>query len=910
MKLPITGLLAAGALITTASAQTTFETAPSGLVTTTAGNSFDVDWADIDGDGDLDLYVTNGNAAVGNDLFVNQGDGTFIARIGDSIVTALANSSAAVFADIDGDDDLDVFVTNRNGADNFLFINDGGLQAGTPGDFTRDFASIVANDAGNSLNAAFGDVDGDGDADLFVVNDGEDNALYRNTGSGFTKVLVGAYVTDGGDSTDVSLADYDGDGDLDVFVANDSGRDGFYYTNNGGGVLTKITGVPQTSAGGDTKASAAGDIDGDGDSDLLLANFFATNNLFLNQGGAQGGTEGTFVDAPAGDYTADLRASFDIRLFDWDMDGDLDIASGNCCGQDNSFYVNGGVGIFAKVTQGPHVNDGGYSVATAFGDYDQDGTADLAVANITSSGSNLNFLYANRSPGSLERQTSGPLATDVLSPFDLVTGDLDADGDEDVVLLTTSGAPNGVYLNQGGDQLGTEGEFLADVGSGLASGTSSAYYGKLVDIDGDTDLDLVVANRSGGDNEIWINQGGAQAGTSGTFAAVVGDPAVTSGGNTRATDVADVNGDGLLDIVYGNAGGQDNELFINQGGSTWALDATSALVGLGGATFGTEFGDVDGDGDQDLFISNRNGEANVLLQNQGGDQAGVEGEFVALVGIAPVTDLGDSLSGTFGDMDADGDLDLFVSNDGVNFFYVNQGGAQGGVEGDWVAVTGVDPVLADRASRRAEFGDLDGDGDLDLAVPNVSQANELYRNLGDAGWLSIENAHATTGAGNSRGLAFADLDGDLDLELLVANFDEPTDVFTNTTPDVLVPDPWVDLGNGLAGINGVPELAGNGSLEDDTPVYWQVVDGAPNASTTFLIGIATLFAPFKGGTLVPTPDILIPGIPTDSNGFYFFGVNWPASVPQGAQLFFQVFIPDGTAPQGLSATNGLQVTSP
>jgi len=119
-----------------------------------------------------------------------------------------------------------------------------------------------------------------------------------------------------------------------------------------------------------------------------------------------------------------------------------------------------------------------------------------------------------------------------------------------------------------------------------------------------------------------------------------------------------------------------------------------------------------------------------------------------------------------------------------------------------------------------------------------------------------------------------------------------------------------DLRDGLAGSTGVPQLTGSGVLATGQTVSFALAGALPGGTTSLVLGLGVLGAPFKGGTLVPTPDILVPGIPTDSNGFYVFGATWPASVPQGAQLFFQVWIPDATGPAGFSATNGLQVTSP
>ncbi|MCB9896487.1 MAG: VCBS repeat-containing protein [Planctomycetes bacterium] len=917
---PLRTCLLIGTLGGIVSAQSTFDSAPPGPVTATAGESFDAAWADVDGDGDLDLYVAAGSGAVANHLYLVGDDGGFTAVAGDPAVTVTGNSSGVAFGDLDGDGDLDLVVTNRNGANNNYFVNQGGTQGGVEGTFASKLSSIVATDGGNSRAVSLGDVDGDGDLDVFVANIGGTNALYRNQGGAqggtegsFTKVTVGQAVTDVGDSTDAVFCDLDGDGDLDLYVTNDGGEDDFLYFNNGAGLLVKQTGVVPADQGGDSRAVAAGDLDGDGDLELFVANFLEDNALYVNQGGVQGGTQGTWVRTLAGPPVSDGAASLDAAFADIDLDGDLDLAVANCCGQDNLLYRNDGTGVLTRVTQGPVVTDGGSSNAVVFGDYDKDGAPDLFVANSTLSGSSLDFLYLGRTAGTFARLSGVDVVTEAASSFDVAVGDVDGDGDEDVLAITTIGQPNVLWINQGGVQAGVEGEFAQQVSGPLVNGTSNGFAAEFGDLDGDGDLDLAIANRQGQDNELYTNQGGAQAGLEGDFVAVVGDPATNSGGNTRDVRLADVDGDADLDLFYANSNGEPGLLFVNQGGSqagiqgTFLPDGGSAFPG--GDSYGAEFADVDGDGDLDLFVANRVGGANVLYLNQGGSQLGTPGAFAPALGSAVAIDA-DSFAGSFGDLDGDGDLDLFVANDGVNMLFTNQGGTQGGVEGDFVSVTGQDPVLVDAPSRRAEWGDIDGDGDVDLSVPDTNGDNELYRSLGDGTFLSQAGSWPAGDGGNSRGAAFADLDGDEDLDLVVANFAEALDVYLNISPSATTPPPWTTLGHALAGTKGEPMLAGSGTLDPNTQAGFQVASAVPNTATTFIVGISTIFAPFKGGVLVPAPDLLVPGIPTDANGFYYFFVTWPSGVPSGSQLFFQVWMPDPLGPLGFSATNGLQATTP
>ncbi len=375
-----------------------------GDIVTDAVDSFGLAWGDLNGDTAVDVLVVSGPSS-DNLLYFGVGDGTFVRVPAGVVVSDNANSSDVAFADIDGDGDLDIFVTNRFGASNALYRNQGGIQGGAEGAFVRDFADASVNAIGNSECCLFDDFDGDGDVDLFVGNTGGgNNFLFSNNGGAqlgtegeFTQIILGVAVSDAGDTFGCTSGDYDGDGDVDLFIANGSGENNVLYANSGTGLFTKATSVVVSQQGGNSRDAVLADIDDDGDLDLVVANFLENNFVYRNRGGDQGGTEGVYDPLPGTALALQAASSSAaIAAADWDADGDLDIVIANCCGQTNDFFETKENWVFQKVVAGDEATDGGYSNDVGFADIEGDGDLDLLIANsFDSSGARVNFLYTN-----------------------------------------------------------------------------------------------------------------------------------------------------------------------------------------------------------------------------------------------------------------------------------------------------------------------------------------------------------------------------------------------------------------------------------------------------------------------------------------------------------------------------------
>ncbi len=122
--------------------------------------------------------------------------------------------------------------------------------------------------------------------------------------------------------------------------------------------------------------------------------------------------------------------------------------------------------------------------------------------------------------------------------------------------------------------------------------------------------------------------------------------------------------------------------------------------------------------------------------------------------------------------------------------------------------------------------------------------------------------------------------------------------------------PWTNLGDSLPGSNGRPDLKGGGGLCEHSKTQLLLTDALPNASAGLVIGFSDISLPFKGGTLVPSPDIVLLGLPVDGDGQYSLASDWPPGVPSGVATVFQFWISDPAGPAGWAASNGIMGTTP
>ncbi len=122
--------------------------------------------------------------------------------------------------------------------------------------------------------------------------------------------------------------------------------------------------------------------------------------------------------------------------------------------------------------------------------------------------------------------------------------------------------------------------------------------------------------------------------------------------------------------------------------------------------------------------------------------------------------------------------------------------------------------------------------------------------------------------------------------------------------------PWADLGHALAGTLGEPHLAGTGNLCPSAPGSLVLTGARPGGSAFLVLGLSSVWLPFRGGLLIPAPDFIFPAMPIDATGAAVLPFVFPVGVPVGLQLWLQDWIPDPAAPFGYATSNALLATVP
>lgn len=333
--------------------------------------------ADFNNDGKTDVFTCGLFEA--NNLYINKGQNHFLNEAQQWNVDGFENQNyrelnlGACAADFDNDGYIDLYVGVLNGK-NKLYKN---IKAKYFVDYSN-YAKGVGLETDRTNSTIVGDVDNDGDLDLFITNETSTNRLYLNNGAGiFTEAQgVGLESQDGGMAA--SFGDIDQDGDLDLYVANWSSKNKLYkntWKETGELFFEDIS--HKNEVGGEfySKSNAVvfADIDNDADLDLLVTNRKTSNKFYINDG------FGVFSDKTDSFFGADAHKSYGAVIGDFDGDGYKDIYLSNV--GENVYYQNELGKKFIDKTAEYAANNKSYSTGSAIADFDNDGQLDIYMAN-------------------------------------------------------------------------------------------------------------------------------------------------------------------------------------------------------------------------------------------------------------------------------------------------------------------------------------------------------------------------------------------------------------------------------------------------------------------------------------------------------------------------------------------------
>ena len=663
--------------------------------------AFGVRWADVDGDRKPEVIAVgavSGDVSANNNMaqmpginYVYKYDPTTSAtnrRFAELSNFATTRQMVRVEAgDFDGNGATDLIVsTNAINAECPVQL----FNNDGSGTFTLD-TECISLAATASLKPV--DFDNDGDLDLTVgLFPSQVQMLVNDNGafSGDTLVIESSVMFL---PYDFAWGDYDGDGYLDLAAAYPLMREARIYRNlSGTGFASPIS--LRTNVFLTPYALDWGDFSGDGKLDLAIAD--SPPIVYSYVGGTTSSAFKPFF--VLGDDVVSGQV-WSLRAVDANNDGDIDLTLSDRDGPSlviSNFRpplnttLQGLTGVAPFATQSP-------ASSVAWADADGDDDLDLIFGAGPAGPAALNTKVYYNDVG--EFPVDSVRAYSGFGPHMVAVGDADGDGDLDIAIGSTTE-----------QRLHKANDFLAAFWSIPEEGNKVPAWG---DVDGDVDLDLLVATAvgTGGHVELFLNDGTGNLGTESVWRAEATTPQAVAWG--------DFDQDGFLDFALGVNG--YNQIYLNDRDNQFSLFWTAETVG---DTRAVAWGDYDGDGDLDLMVGNYgdeggDGDANVLYENR------LAASGRSFVEVLRTDEKFHTTSIDWGDWDNDGDLDLAVGNHGeADQIYVNSGSSSGAPQFLWLWSSAETLDTTGIA-----WGDKDGDGDLDLAISQDGAAlNGIYTN--------------------------------------------------------------------------------------------------------------------------------------------------------------------------------------
>ncbi|MCB9224361.1 MAG: T9SS type A sorting domain-containing protein [Crocinitomicaceae bacterium] len=448
---------------------------------------------DLDGDGNLDILVSSGS---NNSFYILYNQGNVAFGLPTMLTNLTVNPKASVIEDFDGDSDLDI-ITISYGDKKLSFYENLGSGNFSP--------QVIIYDKVGYVNLISGDINSDGKED--VVFSSLEIGISWNLGSGiFTKPEI---ITSNAPFTyTCDVADINNDGNLDIISA-DFGTDRVYWFENKGNYIFEGAKVIDDFVNNPGDVFTA-DLNGDGNQDVLLGTL---NQViwFENLGGEVFGNKQIIASG-----MNDVRS---VYADDLDGDGDLDVLNTSYGNNVVKVYQNDGTGVFTPLTLSNSITKANFVISS---DFDNDNDKDVFVSSDW-----LDAIYVFENLGAFNFGTPVLVTNQLSNPYSLFAGDFDNDGDDDII----AGTDDLYYIENVG------GVFL----NPLIISPNVSFYVVGIDVDGDSDLDIVASDHSN-DKIYWYeNNGGAIFSSANVITGNVDTP--------YHLGIGDLNSNGKMDLV-------------------------------------------------------------------------------------------------------------------------------------------------------------------------------------------------------------------------------------------------------------------------------------------------------------------------------------------------------------------------
>ena len=689
------------------------------VITSTANGAYSVFAADVDGDGDRDVLSAS---QYDDKIAWYENNGASPPVWTPHTITTAADGAVSVFtADVDGDGDMDVLSASQSDNKIAWYENNGASPpAWTP--------LTISTSAAGAISVFAADVDGDGDIDALSASfDDNKIAWYENNGASPPVWTPHIISTSASGAMSVFTADVDGDGDIDVLSASQIDNKIAWYESDGASPPAWTPHTISTSASAALSVFAA-DVDGDGDIDALSASFLDDKIAWYENNGA----------SPPGwtPHTISTSAVEPDSVFaaDVDGDGDTDVLAASYL-NGTAWYENDGASPPVWTPRTISTSAGG-AVSVFAADVDGDGDVDALSATLDN---NKITFYENRT---IHRNASFPnhhvaASTGVAGPASVETGDIDSDGDIDMLRADGQGDTIRWLENDGAGVPGWTNRLIGPAPAGLE-------YAELKDLDRDGDLDVIMASGTS-DTVAWYENGGGAVPTW-----TIHTISTSQDGPLYAT-AGDLDGDGDLDVVASSFTDRKVCWYRNDGGSPPAF--TEFVITISGPSQnrrGLKVADMDHDGDMDIVAAVPNFGVHWYQNDGASTPVWTEGVISDAFGLTTFVDVAD--------VNGDGDLDVVATeytNFGIGWFE-----SDGSSTPNWtthrIAMSGNTWGLIFAK-------DMDRDGDIDLVAGSGTQAAWVENDGNDPPAWTIRTL-ASSGITNYA-MAPGDVDGDGDVDL-------------------------------------------------------------------------------------------------------------------------------------------------